>query len=217
MSQKICTFVQKQSTMTATAAQQPPSLFKKANKNPKKISWERFAAKYLTREDEWKYEWVDGVVEKTKRAIAMYEKQFNILANLRDFFNDLLSSGRASGYLEPEIDVLFLPTVHRRPDLVYFTKKQRISMAHDKEEIPAFIIEIISSSDQMTLVQKKMRNYRKADVKVVWQIFPELEEVHVYQGNEMKIYTGDMICSASSVVDGFELPARAIFEIPAEE
>ncbi|MDX1941078.1 MAG: Uma2 family endonuclease [Saprospiraceae bacterium] len=200
--------------MTATAAQQLPSPLRKAAKNPKKISWERFAAKYLTREDEWKYEWVDGIVEKTKR--DMYERQFNILANLRTFFISLLTSGKASGYLEPEIDILFLPTVHRRPDLVYFTEEQRINMAHGEEQIPNFVIEIISSSDQMTLVHQKMRNYREANVQVIWHIFPELEEVHVYQGNEMTIYTGEMICSASSVVPGFELPVQAVFQIPAK-
>ncbi len=201
--------------MTAIAAQQSPPPLRKEAKNLRKISWEAFAAKYLTREDEWKYEWVDGLVEKTKR--AMYEKQFNILANLRNFFMSLLNSGKVGGYLEPEIDVLFLPTVHSRPDLVYFTEAQRINMAHDEEEIPAFIIEIISSTDQMYLVHQKMRNYREAKVKVVWHIFPKLEEVHVYQGNEMKICFGEMLCSAAAVIPEFELSAEAIFEIPAKQ
>lgn len=201
--------------MTATAAQQYLSPARRGIKKAKKISWEKFEAKYLSRENEWKYEWIDGTVEKTKR--TMYEKQFNILANLRNFFFALLSSGKVDGYLETEIDVFFLKNIHRRPDLVYFTEAQRINMAHGEEEIPAFVIEIISSTDQMNLVQKKMRNYREAAVKVIWQIFPELEEVHVYQGNEMKIYLGEMLCSATSVVPGFELPVRAIFSIPEKQ
>lgn len=69
--------------MTATAPQQYLSPARREAKKAKKISWETFEKKYLSREDEWKYEWVDGIVEKTKR--DLHEKQFNILANLRDF------------------------------------------------------------------------------------------------------------------------------------
>lgn len=110
--------------------------------------------------------------------------------------------------------MFFLRNIHRRPDLVYFTEAQRINMAYDEEETPAFVIEIISSTDQMNLVQQKMRNYREANVKVIWQIFPALEEVHVYQGNEMKICFGEMLCSAAAVIPDFELSAEAIFKIP---
>ncbi len=192
----------------STASQQYAS---KPNE-PKPISWEVFEAKYLHREDAWKYEWVNGIVEKTKR--AMHEKHFNILANLRSFFIALLTSGKATGYLEAEIDVLLKETIHRRPDLSYFTEEQRVNMAHGEREIPTFVIEIISTTDQMTLVHRKMRNYREAQVKVVWHIFPELEEVHVYQGNTMTVCFGEMLCSATEVISNFQLPAHEIFKLP---
>lgn len=192
--------------MTASASH--PS----AQSKPKKVSWAAFEAKYLTREDAWKYEWVDGIVEKSKR--TMHEEHFNILANLRSFFISLLTSGKASGLLEEGIDIFFQERVHRRPDLVYFTEAQRISMAHGNREIPEFVIEIISSNDQMNLVHKKMQHYHAANVKVVWHIFPELEEVHVYHGNQMTICSGEILCSAVEVIPGFELPAAAIFAIP---
>lgn len=35
----------------------------------KKISWEDFERKYLNKEDRYKYEWVDGGVVKTLRAM----------------------------------------------------------------------------------------------------------------------------------------------------
>ncbi|MEM6321733.1 MAG: hypothetical protein AAF960_29000 [Bacteroidota bacterium] len=51
---------------------------------PKKISWKAFQEKYLSREDEYKYEWVDGCVEKTLRTID--KTQFYIQQNLAKFF-----------------------------------------------------------------------------------------------------------------------------------
>lgn len=36
-----------------------------AQNPPKLISWEAFEKKYLSREDRFKYEWVNGTVEKT--------------------------------------------------------------------------------------------------------------------------------------------------------
>lgn len=35
----------------------------------RRISWEDFKRKYLSREDGYKYEWVNGAVEKTKRSM----------------------------------------------------------------------------------------------------------------------------------------------------
>lgn len=57
--------------MIAGAARQeatnPPILL--PSENLKTVSWEAFQHKYLTREDAYKYEWVDGQVEKTKSTI----------------------------------------------------------------------------------------------------------------------------------------------------
>ena len=46
---------------------------------PRPISWETFKKVYLEREDGFKYEWVDGYVEKTSR--TMDKKQFFISVN----------------------------------------------------------------------------------------------------------------------------------------
>jgi len=40
-------------------------------KKPRKISWETFQKKYLSKEDKYKYEWLDGIVEKTPRTMIM--------------------------------------------------------------------------------------------------------------------------------------------------
>ena len=52
-----------------------------------KISWEDFEREYLSREDEFTYEWVDGTIEKTPN--SMNKTQLFILRNLQIIFRKL--------------------------------------------------------------------------------------------------------------------------------
>ncbi len=57
-----------------------------------------------------------------------------------------------------------------------------------------------------------MDNYRSADVKVIWHIFPKSKKVHVYKGKKMIVCEGDDICSADSVIPGFKISAKDVFK-----
>ncbi|MBC7775369.1 MAG: Uma2 family endonuclease [Phycisphaerae bacterium] len=200
---------------TATASQMPPVValrpIAKAAKTsqPKKITWEEFEARYLVREDKYKYEWVDGLVIKTPR-------EMNQIQSLiwRKFKNLLLllsnQKGAPMGEFMQEVDTFFGKS-HRRPDIAYFSEAQ-LAAIPTGNQVPQFVIEIISKTDQMALVHLKMQDYRRAEVKVVWHIFPELQEVHVYHGDQMTICRGEKLCSASPVLPDFEMAAQDIFQ-----
>jgi Uma2 family endonuclease len=181
----------------------------------KPLTWDEFQRKYLSREDIYKYEWVNGSVEKTKRNMEIF--QIIVLTNLRRLFESLRISGKINGVLEPEIDVKFNGNVHRRPDVSYFSEDQLSDILDKKITIPEFVIEIISHNDQINRVHNKMKNYRASNVKVVWHIFPNLKEVHVYHGlglYEMSVCVNEAICSASPVLDSFEIKAEDLFKLP---
>lgn len=176
------------------------------------ISWEAFKAKYLSREDGYKYEWLNGIVEKTKR--TMDYTQFYIAQNLRDLFEDLRYAKKIKGILISEGDVFFLEK-HRRPDIAYFTPEQVDAAADGINPMPEFVIEIISNTDAINRVNKKIVNYREAGVKVVWHIFPKEQEVHIYCGNNLKtvyIKSADETCSADPVLPDFKMPVSDIFK-----
>lgn len=174
-----------------------------------RISWEQFEKKYLPREDRWKYEWVRGVVQKTPR--AMNQNQQFIFLNLLAFFDKLKFQAQGIGQLLSEVDTKF-GEFHRRPDISYFSKEQ-IPLMVLQDQIPQFVIEIISKSDQLILVNEKMEDYRSVNIPVIWHIFPKLHMVHEYRGKTMTILTGDDVCSAEPVIPGFRIKASAIFEI----
>jgi Uma2 family endonuclease len=177
---------------------------------PEKISWETFQEEYLSREDNFKYEWVNGQVEKTER--SMDRMQFVIQLNLMNFLAQLKPQNNAiDGILISGGDVFFAGN-HRRPDIAYFTDEQIDAARYNEDIHPDFVIEVISKNDQLERVAEKMENYRKAEVPVVWHVFPKRNEVHVYRGKQMSVCTGDDLCSAEPVIPGFVVPVNEIFK-----
>ena len=197
--------------MVATAIQKT-SFIQSNGHSPKSISWVEFEKKFLSLEDGFKYEWVNGIVEKTPR--AMNQNQYYLLDNLEAFLYQLKNQYPITGKFNTEIDTFFLDKVHRRPDSAYFTDAQRKLMAQSINQIPKFVIEVVSSRDQINAVHKKMQNYRDADVDVVWHIFPLLNEIHVYKGFSMSICKGDMLCSAEPVIPNFLISVNDVFKKP---
>lgn len=193
-------------TAAAKASRSVPKPDVKAEQKP--VSWETFQKKYLRREDRYKYEWVNGTVEKTPR--SMNQLQTLIWRKLKNLLVQISTAkGAPLGELMQEVDTFFGP-IHRRPDIAYFSEEQIAAIPKGNQE-PQFVIEIISTTDQMTLVHRKMRDYRNAGIPVVWHIFPELQEVHVYRGEDMTICRGDKLCSADPVLPEFVIPAAEIF------
>jgi Uma2 family endonuclease len=202
-----------QPTAVQKKALAPAPIVSANSAGAKRISWEDFQRRYRSREDGYKYEWVDGAVEKTKR--TMDRTQTFILINLLNAFDQLKSQGKATGYLLSEVELFFLEN-YRRPDIAWFTAEQVDNLRDEAaRDVPAFVIEIISSNDQINAVKKKMANYRDAGVQVVWHIFPLLQQVDVYTGKNLSQMTaciGDDLCSADPALPQFILSVNDIFK-----
>ncbi len=200
---------------TASALQQSRSSGDTIPKkiSSRKVSWEGFEKKYLSREDGYKYEWVHGIVEKTDQ--SMNPTQLYIQKNLIQFFHKLLFAKKVFGELLAEADLKFLSDVHRRPDAAWLTDEQIYRLAKPGViEVPPFVIEVISKNDTTEKLEKKMDEYRTASVKVAWHIFPNNNTVHVYSGanmTDMKVRKGDDVCSAAPVLPEFKMKVSEIF------
>lgn len=70
--------------MSASSTISKTHSFSDSIKPTRYISWKEFKSRYLSREDGYKYEWVNGTLEKTKR--TMDQSQYFILKNLRLLF-----------------------------------------------------------------------------------------------------------------------------------
>ncbi len=174
-----------------------------------KISWEEFQERYLSREDQFKYEWVNGEVLQIKR--DMHSKQFFIQNILIELLYSLKAEDADNNWqLIAEGDAFF-DNNHRRPDIAFYTLEQIQIARTGQNVVPKFVIEVISSNDQMQLVHQKMEDYYAAEVDVVWHVLPKVEQVHVYNGRKMEVKKGNEICSANQIITGFELSVNDIF------
>lgn len=194
---------------------QPQPATSPAGEKVKPVSWAEFRAKYLVREDGYKYEWLQGTVEKTRR--SMDQTQFYILQNLLRFFRKIFPGTDGPGELISEGDMFFQGN-HRRPDIAFLSTRQIAAAASGENQVPGFVIEVISGNDQINRVHSKMRDYENAGVKVVWHVFPELQTVHVYGGDHLDAMTvcrSEDVCSAAPVLPEFALPVNAILAKPA--
>ena len=175
-------------------------------KKPRKISLATFLERYSNMEDGFKYEYNQGIIEKTKTMNQVQTAIFAVL--LRAYINTL--SFKNGGILTNETDMMTSLIQLRRPDIAIYSGIQLSLMRKGENQIAEWVAEVISESDNINRVNKKLDEYFDAGVKVVWHIFPENETVYVYTAaDEVQICRGEKICSGAPAAADFEITAKA--------
>lgn len=202
----------------AQAVQKPHGRKEEANPPAKKSrvkggrkidTLEKFRA-WTPPEDGFKYEWNNGVIEKSPKMITF--ENLYIVERLTNFFHSLKAGLSAGGMLFTEPESMTSPTQLRIPDMAYYTAQQIQEAAAGKMPgVPEFIIELVSDNDVHQKVLKKLDEYFNAGARVVWLIVPQLKVVYVYTSPiEVFICKGERVCSAEPVIPGFKITADAL-------
>lgn len=158
--------------------------------------------------DGFKYEWNDGEIIKFE---GMKKKHMKLVRTLTHLFNNTIAY-KNGGVLYYEQDVMLTGIQLRRPDLAYFSGKQIDDSDNAEEPIPEFVIEVISTFDQIIPVKNKLKEYFNHGVKVAWLIYPDDKLVEVYTSfKNIAVCTGDDICSAKPILDNFEIAVNQLF------
>ena len=177
-------------------------------KKPQHIPFEAFLKKYGKGSIGYKYEWNAGIVEKTT---SMKQNELYIVNNLQERLYMLHLNKR--GLLSQETEVWTSKTQWRKPDIAYFSKEQIQTSAANQNNIPPFVIEVISTFDPINIVTNKVIEYFKAGVEVVWHIFPEQQMVYIFTSPKLiTVCEGDDICSAAPALPDFQMAAKDIFK-----
>ena len=59
----------------------------------------------------------------------------------------------------------------------------------------------------------KVSQFFEAGTHTVWAVYPEREEVHVFEANgAIRVLTTDQILDAPELLPGFSVPVSALFE-----
>jgi len=162
-------------------------------------------------------ELVDGVlVEKT---VGYYESY--LAMRLGHFLIEFVEQRRL-GIVAGEAGMMRLSAgLVRIPDVSFVSWKQlpgrRVPRVPIADLAPDLAIEVISPSNTTREMERKLRDFIDAGVRLVWYVHPEPQEVHVYTAERQEALTIDQELSGGDVLPGFVLPLRQLFEEPEEE
>ena len=175
--------------------------------NSKKMSLEEFFD--FRPEDGFKYEWNNGFLEARK---MIQLSELYIVENLRSAF-ERTNFKKEGGALATNVVCPISEGKYRVPDISFLTKAQINEGREGKSPIASLIIELVSENDTMNYYNRKLEEYFGAGVKCVWLIFPVGQKVWVFTSpKDVKICTGDDVCSAAPAVPDFQLSVNQIFQ-----
>jgi Uma2 family endonuclease len=81
---------------------------------------------------------------------------------------------------------------------------------------PDLAVEVISPHEKVRTTTRKLREYFRGGVRVVWLVQPEVEQVHVYTSiKDVSILTRDEVLTGDPVVPGFRLTVADLFALRA--
>lgn len=197
---------------TATLGQPKPQA-PRSLPRPRAVRKERFDTleKFmrLKPEDGYKYEWNNGIIEKSPKMII--PANFFIVQRLNRLAQQT-AAHKAGSELIAEPGTMASATQLRIPDMGFYTREQIAAARKGGFPVPNFAIEFVSDHDAYKKVLRKLDEYFQAGAQVIWLVFPELERVYVYTSPvDVMICQGSRVCSAAPVADDFQIAAEALF------
>jgi Uma2 family endonuclease len=194
--------------MTTATAIPAPTAPPKA-RTPRRMTQAQFLSAYSDKEDGYKYEFNNGIIEKSP---AMNQQQAIIQIALFRFFiqTKVFKNG---GLLTAETDMQTSREQLRRPDLAIYTGEQVKAIKSGHHQVAPWVAEVISPTDNADRINEKMEEYFRAGVQCVWHIYPATQRVDVFTSpNDVKICRGEVLCSGGPAIPDLEVPAGLLFE-----
>jgi len=165
--------------------------------------------------DDMLYEVVDGqILEKN-----MGSRELEITTILGGYLFQFARANRLGRALvEFVFRIIVEEDMQRRPDVAFVSHarwpyNRRVPDVPVWDMVPDLAIEVISPSDMMSAVLRKVHDYFKAGVTRVWVVYPERAEVYIYSTPQQVHVVGvGQELDGGDLLPGFRLPVAVLFE-----
>jgi Uma2 family endonuclease len=157
-------------------------------------------------------ELVDGVlVEKT---VGYYESA--LAAVLVRLIGEFVEKHRLGIVLGADGTLKILPNQVRIPDVSVIRWEQFPGGQLPREPIPAIApdlaVEVLSESNTRGEMERKLRDYFQAGVRLVWYLDPKARTMRVYTSPDQSVLVSEgQVLDGDKVLPGFELPLAELF------
>lgn len=110
------------------------------------------------------------------------------------------------------------PGLVRRPDVAFISLERLGGYTCGRghiEIVPDIAVEIISATDEVIVLEQKIREYLRVGVRRVWVVIPEFRTVRVHRAlRDISELVGDDVLTDPEVLPGFRCPLSILFAIP---
>lgn len=106
----------------------------------------------------------------------------------------------------------------RSPDAAWVLRSRLDTLSREEKQrflplCPDFVVELRSSSDSLSLIEAKMREWMDNGARLGWLIDPDLRQVRRYRpGSDPEILDEPLEISSDVVLPGFVLDLRDVWE-----
>lgn len=126
-------------------------------------------------------------------------------------------AGDAGMLLGADGTLRIMPNLVRIPDLSFVAWDRLPDRKVPKKPVPALApdlaVEVVSKGNTKAEMVRKIGEYFKAGVRLVWLVFPKTRTVRVYTSpKDVKVLTEADALTGGDVLPGFELPLKKLFE-----
>ena len=166
-------------------------------------------------------EFVDGQLEELNVSFLSTFLAGEIYFRLRGFVGP-----RRRGWVTPEGTsyrcVLEDPTRVRRADTAFhrlekLTTEQALAEGH-MSAVPDLVVEVISPHDTAEAVNRKLLEWMRAGVSLVWIVHPHDRTIHAYgTPGGLRLFTETDTLTAEPVLPEFGVMMAELFQLPTAE
>jgi Uma2 family endonuclease len=113
------------------------------------------------------------------------------------------------------------PDTVRGPDVVFIEKSkpyEELATTGWIEEMPELTVEVLSPNDQPNQVTRRVNDFLRAGVRMVWVVDPETRKVAVHRALRPPFtLDGDQQLTGDDVLPDFRCRVSDLFSIPGED